>query len=90
MITIMLPEMSTSLQLMYGWYVLLACAILITILAWAQKFPFKLVFPVIVIWICVIVVGCVLVSLPCTGYQMVNFGDIPSDTLCRKLVDRGF
>lgn len=90
MITIILPEISTSAQLMYGWYMLLVCAIMITILAWKCGFSFKVTFPTIVIWFAVIVVGLTLVSLPCTGYQMINFGDMPSDALCQKLWDRGF
>jgi hypothetical protein len=87
MITIIPPPPSTVAVVIL--ILLIACAILMSGLYYFKPLHGGAI-PMVMMWLVVIAFGVVVISLPCTSYQMIQWGETVTQYQCQKLIAKGW
>lgn len=88
MITIIPPPVTTGLLI--GFCLLLTLAIIATLYAYLTETWCLGAFPIVMVWLATIVMFSIIISIPCTNYQMIAYGEQPSAETCKRLIELGY
>lgn len=93
---IVIPQIPVHEQLLYITALLSISVIILIVLALYSKntitgeIQSSMVICISMLVLCIAVLLFVQISLPCTDYQMIQWGDAVSESTCQDIIAKGF